>query len=64
MRLRVVGSVAAQELNVINEQYPFQPLKFLPKTLRLPFEEGINMLKEDGLEVRKPLPFKRRPCCS
>lgn len=36
---------------MINEQYPFPPLEYLPKTLRLPFDEGIKMLQEDGLDV-------------
>ncbi|XP_047322277.1 LOW QUALITY PROTEIN: aspartate--tRNA ligase 2, cytoplasmic-like [Impatiens glandulifera] len=37
-----------KELGAINQQYPFQPLK---KTLRLTFPEGIQMLKEAGVEV-------------
>lgn len=45
------GAMAAKDLRVINEQYPFTPLEFLPKTLRLPFEEGIAMLQADGLDV-------------
>ncbi|XP_012848277.1 PREDICTED: aspartate--tRNA ligase, cytoplasmic-like [Erythranthe guttata] len=38
-------------LEVINRQYPFKPLKYLRKTLRLSFEEGIQILKEAGVEV-------------
>ncbi|KAL9167110.1 hypothetical protein ABFS82_05G075100 [Erythranthe guttata] len=38
-------------LEAINRQYPFKPLKYLRKTLRLSFEEGIQMLKEAGVEV-------------
>ncbi|KAL7111266.1 hypothetical protein ACP275_05G077600 [Erythranthe tilingii] len=38
-------------LEAINRQYPFKPLKYLRKTLRLSFEEGIHMLKEAGVEV-------------
>lgn len=41
----------ARELEVIGEQYPFEPLKFLPKTLRLTFAEGIQMLQEAGYDV-------------
>lgn len=40
-----------KELEAIGSQYPFQPLKYLRKTLRLTFEEGIQMLKEAGVEV-------------
>ncbi|CAN8326736.1 unnamed protein product [Cochlearia groenlandica] len=40
-----------KELEAIRNQYPFVPLKFLPKTLRLTFAEGIQMLKEAGEEI-------------
>ncbi|MCO5564767.1 hypothetical protein L7F22_018435 [Adiantum nelumboides] len=40
-----------KELEAINEQYPFEPLKYLKKTLRLTFEEGLQLLKEDGIEL-------------
>ncbi|CAH8274736.1 unnamed protein product [Arabidopsis lyrata] len=40
-----------KELEAVRKQYPFEPLKFLPKTLRLTFEEGVQMLKEAGVEV-------------
>ncbi|KAJ0241548.1 hypothetical protein HA466_0209710 [Hirschfeldia incana] len=40
-----------KELEAVGKQYPFEPLKFLEKTLRLTFEEGIQMLKEAGVEV-------------
>lgn len=32
------------ELNLIAQQYPVEPLKYLRPTLRLTFEEGIQML--------------------
>uniref|UniRef100_A0A0D9YM46 aspartate--tRNA ligase n=1 Tax=Oryza glumipatula TaxID=40148 RepID=A0A0D9YM46_9ORYZ len=41
----------AKELEVINRQYPFEPLKYLPKTLRIEYDEGIRMLKEAGVHV-------------
>eukprot|EP00898_Chlorokybus_atmophyticus_P007058 jgi/Chlat1/7353/Chrsp59S06976 len=41
----------AKELSVINEQYPCEPLQYLRPTLRLSFEEGVQMLKEAGVEV-------------
>ncbi|OUZ99461.1 Aspartyl/Asparaginyl-tRNA synthetase [Macleaya cordata] len=40
-----------KELDAIRKQYPFEPLKYLRKTLRLTFQEGIQMLKEAGVEV-------------
>ncbi|KAM0944358.1 putative aspartate--tRNA ligase [Dioscorea sansibarensis] len=40
-----------KELEAIDGQYPFEPLKYLQKTLRLTFKEGVEMLKEAGLEV-------------
>ncbi|KAM0869565.1 hypothetical protein ACQ4PT_040593 [Festuca glaucescens] len=39
------------ELETINKQYPFEPLKYLEKTLRLTYVEGIQMLKEAGTEI-------------
>lgn len=32
------------ELNLIAQQYPVEPLKYLRPSLRLTFEEGIQML--------------------
>ena len=32
-------------------QFPYEPLKFLPKSLRLTFAEGIQMLQEAGYDV-------------
>lgn len=46
-----VNQNCRKELDAIGRQYPFQPLKYLRKTLRLTFEEGIQMLKEAGVEV-------------
>ncbi|XP_037431330.1 aspartate--tRNA ligase 2, cytoplasmic-like [Triticum dicoccoides] len=39
------------ELEAINRQYPFEPVKYLESTLRLSYEEGIQMLKEAGTEI-------------
>jgi len=41
----------AKELEVINTQYPFQPIKYNKPTLRIPFPEGIAMLRAAGHEV-------------
>ncbi|PON65615.1 Aspartyl-tRNA synthetase, archaeal-type [Parasponia andersonii] len=40
-----------KELEAVSRQYPFEPLKYLRKTLRLTFEEGVQMLKDAGVEV-------------
>ncbi|OAY23853.1 aspartate--tRNA ligase 2, cytoplasmic [Manihot esculenta] len=40
-----------KELDAVRRQYPFEPLKYLRKTLRLRFEEGVQMLKEAGVEI-------------
>ncbi|XP_023524153.1 aspartate--tRNA ligase 2, cytoplasmic-like [Cucurbita pepo subsp. pepo] len=40
-----------KELEAIDRQYPFEPLKYLRNTLRLTFEEGIQMLKDAGVEI-------------
>ncbi|XP_022976148.1 aspartate--tRNA ligase 2, cytoplasmic-like [Cucurbita maxima] len=40
-----------KELEAIDKQYPFEPLKYLRNTLRLTFEEGIQMLKDAGVEI-------------
>ncbi|KAG6608188.1 Aspartate--tRNA ligase 2, cytoplasmic, partial [Cucurbita argyrosperma subsp. sororia] len=40
-----------KELEAIDRQYPFEPLKYLRNTLRLTFEEGIQMLKDGGVEI-------------
>ncbi|KAL6547647.1 Aspartate--tRNA ligase 2, cytoplasmic [Orobanche hederae] len=41
----------SKQLEAINRQYPFNKLKYLRKTLRLTFEEGVQMLKEAGVEI-------------
>lgn len=40
-----------KELDAVGKQYPFEPLKYLRNTLRLTFQEGVQMLKEAGVEV-------------
>ncbi|KAI3893326.1 hypothetical protein MKX03_002134 [Papaver bracteatum] len=40
-----------KELQIIGKQYPFEPLKYLRETPRLTFEEGVQMLKEAGVEI-------------
>ena len=41
----------AAELSTIAEQFPVQPLQYLPKTLRLSFQEGMKLLQQAGFEV-------------
>ena len=38
----------AKELAIINEQHPFEPLKYNKPSLVITFEEGVKMLKEAG----------------
>jgi len=40
----------AHELNVIGNQYPFEPLKFSKNVLKLDFKEGVKMLEEAGVQ--------------
>ncbi|XP_030475496.2 aspartate--tRNA ligase 2, cytoplasmic-like [Syzygium oleosum] len=40
-----------KELEAVGRQYPFEPLKYLRKTLRLTFQEGVQMLKDAGVEI-------------
>mmetsp|Transcript_40951 Transcript_40951/g.97313 ORF Transcript_40951/g.97313 Transcript_40951/m.97313 type:complete len:550 (-) Transcript_40951:119-1768(-) len=40
-----------EQLKVVAQQYPFEPLQYLRKTLRLTFAEGVQMLQEAGYEV-------------
>lgn len=46
-----LNETCKKELAAIGKQYPFEPLKYLRKTLRLTFEEGVQMLKAAGVEV-------------
>lgn len=40
-----------KDLELIGQQYPFEPLQFQQQNLRLPFEDGIKMLQEAGYDV-------------
>ena len=40
----------AKELSIINEQYPFEEFKISDPVLKLNFKEGVEMLKEAGME--------------
>ncbi|GMP91862.1 hypothetical protein CsSME_00042353 [Camellia sinensis var. sinensis] len=44
-----------KELEAIGKQYPFEPLKYLRKTLRLTFQKGVQMLKVTPLPLPLPL---------
>uniref|UniRef100_A0ACD5VP27 Uncharacterized protein n=1 Tax=Avena sativa TaxID=4498 RepID=A0ACD5VP27_AVESA len=46
-----LNEIFKTELEAINKQYPFEPLKYLEKTLKLTYAEGIQMLKEAGTEI-------------
>jgi nondiscriminating aspartyl-tRNA synthetase len=43
------------ELQVVSQQFPYEPLKYLRPTLRLEFPQGIAMLREAGVEGVDPL---------
>lgn len=40
----------ATELAIVNKQLPFEKFEYLEKTLRLEFKEGVQMLREAGIE--------------
>ncbi|KAI4316245.1 hypothetical protein L6164_024243 [Bauhinia variegata] len=40
-----------KDLEAVGRQYPFEPLKYLRQTLRLTYEEGVQMLKDAGTEI-------------
>ncbi|XP_011621478.1 aspartate--tRNA ligase 1, cytoplasmic [Amborella trichopoda] len=46
-----LNRMCKKELEAVNKQYPFEPLKYLRKTLQITFKEGIEMLKEAGFEA-------------
>ncbi|CDH50826.1 aspartyl-trna synthetase [Lichtheimia corymbifera JMRC:FSU:9682] len=39
------------EIEAVKRQYPFEDFEFLPKTLRLKYSEGIQMLRDAGVEL-------------
>lgn len=55
---------AAKDLAAISEQFPFEPLEFLPKMLRITFAEGIKMLNDAGHQVTWPVLYiaNESPC--
>ena len=40
----------AKELEIVNNQYPFEPLVLAPEVLKLPWTEGIKLLAENGFK--------------
>ena len=40
----------AKELEIVNNQYPFEPLVLTPEVLKLPWSEGIKLLTENGFK--------------
>lgn len=45
-----IHSRFANELNVIAQQYPFEPLKFSKQIVKLDFKEGVKMLEDAGVK--------------
>ncbi|KAI8887820.1 aspartyl-tRNA synthetase [Backusella circina FSU 941] len=41
----------SKETETIKKQYEFEDFEFLPKTLRLSFKEGVQMLRDAGVET-------------
>ena len=39
------------ELEIVGKQYPFERFEYLEKTLRLEFKEGVEMLRNAGVEM-------------
>ena len=40
----------AKELEIVNNQYPFEPLVLTPEVLKMPWTEGIKLLNENGFK--------------
>ena len=41
----------AKELEAIKEQYPFEPFKIKKPIVKLTFQEGVELLKENGIII-------------
>lgn len=41
----------SEELKVISQQYPFQPLQYTKKMVKISYPEAIKMLNEDGIKI-------------
>jgi len=39
----------SHELNIVAQQYPFEPVKFSKKVVKLDFKEGVELLKQAGV---------------
>jgi len=46
-----IPSKFGAELQIISQQYPFEPFKVKGPVLRLRFPDAVKMLKEDGVEI-------------
>ena len=40
----------SKELEIVNNQYPFEPLILTPQVLKLPWTEGIKLLSDNGFK--------------
>ncbi|PRP77849.1 hypothetical protein PROFUN_14137 [Planoprotostelium fungivorum] len=40
-----------KQLETVNAQYPFEPLKFRKPSLRLEFPEAVQLLRDNGVEI-------------
>ncbi|KAJ1988310.1 aspartate--tRNA ligase dps1 [Dimargaris cristalligena] len=41
----------AAEIEAVRRQYPFEPIEYLPETLKLEYPEAVRMLREAGAEM-------------
>eukprot|EP00731_Ephydatia_muelleri_P038009 Em0628g3a len=41
----------AEEIAMVNKQYPAEPFKYLEPSLILPYKEGIAILRANGVEI-------------
>ena len=41
----------ADEIAVVNKQFPSEPFKFLEPSLILTYPEGVQMLRDNGIEM-------------
>jgi len=46
-----LANTYARELEIVNQQYSFEPLKYLKPSLRLKFADAVAMLKADGVTM-------------
>ncbi|KAG8978621.1 aspartate--tRNA ligase dps1 [Tulasnella sp. 425] len=51
---RGLETQCAKEVEIVSKQFPCEPFKFLDKTLRLGWKEGLAILREGGVKLPDP----------